>query len=253
MPNKSSVSISGPAHVPALMPTAALPRPRSIFFGSDRGMAFFLAFLVLATIFLPMVTLSRFGRLSLSLIFVLTLISGALVTIEQTLVKYLVVGLTAATLAVSLAVEFSGLHTFLLTSLRLTCSSLLVLMILKRTFRAGPVTRYRVMGGIAAYLLIGYTWAFGYQLLVQFEPTAIRFEGAPSADVSNDLMYFSFITLTTVGYGDVHPVHPMVRSLAVAEALVGQLYIAILIASLVGMALQTRSTKQGMADGAEFN
>jgi voltage-gated potassium channel Kch len=54
-------------------------------------------------------------------------------------------------------------------------------------------------------------------------------------------MYFSFITLTTVGYGDVYAIHPAARSLAVAEALVGQLYIVILIASVVGMALQGRS------------
>ena len=56
-----------------------------------------------------------------------------------------------------------------------------------------------------------------------------------------NLIYFSFVTLTTVGYGDVHPVHAAARSLAVAEALVGQLYLAILIGSLVGMALQARS------------
>lgn len=58
------------------------------------------------------------------------------------------------------------------------------------------------------------------------------------------LIYYSFITLCTVGYGDAYPVHPVVRSLAVAEALVGQLYLAILIASLVGMALQTKSVNR---------
>jgi len=56
----------------------------------------------------------------------------------------------------------------------------------------------------------------------------------------NDLIYFSFTALTTVGYGDLHPIHPVVRSLAVTEALVGHLYLAILISSLVGMALQQK-------------
>ena len=60
----------------------------------------------------------------------------------------------------------------------------------------------------------------------------------------SDLIYFSFTTLTTVGYGDVHPVRRAARSLAVAEALIGQLYVAILIAGLVGMALQAR-TEEG--------
>ena len=116
-------------------------------------------------------------------------------------------------------------------------------MTLKRTLRRGPVTGYRVIGGIAGYLLIGVTWAFAYQLLVEQAPDAIHFE-APLAPVAwrqlNDLIYFSFVTLTTVGYGDVRPVHPVVRSLAVAEALLGQLYLVILISSLVGMALQAR-------------
>ena len=62
------------------------------------------------------------------------------------------------------------------------------------------------------------------------------------------LIYYSFITLTTAGYGDVYPVHPAARSLAVTEALVGQLYIAIMIASLVGMALQTRSGEAARAE-----
>jgi hypothetical protein len=132
--------------------------------------------------------------------------------------------------------------------LRLVCLSILVFMTLKRTLRPGPVTVYRVIGGIAGYLLIGYTWTFAYQLLLQQAPGAIHFAAGVPATPSrqpNDLIYFSFITLTTVGYGDAYPVHPAVRSLAVAEALVGQLYIAILIASLVGMALQTRSLEDG--------
>jgi hypothetical protein len=95
------------------------------------------------------------------------------------------------------------------------------------------------MGGIAGYLLIGFMWTFAYQLLVQQIPGAIHFDSG-SADTPSLqpglLTYFSFITLTTVGYGDVHPAHAAVRSLAVAEALIGQLYIATLITSLVGLA-----------------
>jgi len=63
-----------------------------------------------------------------------------------------------------------------------------------------------------------------------------------------DFIYFSFVTLTTVGYGDVTPVHPVARSLAVAEALTGQLYPAILIGRLVTLA--TGSGPAGPATGA---
>jgi hypothetical protein len=100
------------------------------------------------------------------------------------------------------------------------------------------------MGGIAAYLLIGVTWAFGYKLLMEIIPNAIHFQTPLGAGVATGepgrLIYFSFETLTTVSYGDAYPVHRIARSLTTTEALIGQLYPAILIATLVGMALQAR-------------
>ena len=123
--------------------------------------------------------------------------------------------------------------------------AVLVVMTLKHTFLLpGPVTVHRVMGGIAAYLLIGVTWAFGYKLLMEEIPDAIHFQtplaaGVPTGEPSR-LIYFSFETLTTVSYGDAYPVHRIARSMTTAEALIGQLYPAILIATLVGMALQAR-------------
>jgi Ion channel len=211
-------------------------------------MVFFLAFLVLATIFVPMVTLPLLGRLALSLIFVFTLIAGAFATIQHRFFIGLAITLAISTLAVDMAAEFapSRISLSLETALRLACLSILVIMTLKRTLRPGPVTVYRVMGGIAGYLLIGFMWTFAYELVVQQVPGAIHF-ASPLADNPSQpshLIYYSFVTLATVGYGDAYPVHPVARSLAVAEALVGQLYVAILIASLVGMALQTRSARE---------
>jgi hypothetical protein len=216
--------------------------PADIFFGRDRGMVFFLGFLVLTIIVLPTIKLSQAGRLTLSFVFTLTLIFGAFATIRHRPVIYLVIGLTVSALGVDLFAEMAPAHgiSSLDSALKVVCLSILVFMTLRRTLRPGPVTVYRVIGGIAGYLLIGGTWTFAYQLLEQQIPGAIRFEPGVVETVSqpNNLIYFSFITLTTVGYGDVHPVHPAARSLAVAEALVGQLYLAILIASLVGMAIQ---------------
>jgi hypothetical protein len=77
-------------------------------------------------------------------------------------------------------------------------------------------------------------------------PGAIHFQtfigGLPTSEPSR-LVQFSFSTLTSVSYGDAYPVHRIARSLATAEALIGQLYPAILIATLVGMALQSRSVE----------
>ena len=86
-----------------------------------------------------------------------------------------------------------------------------------------PVNVHRVMGGVAAYLLIGVTWAFGYKLLMEMIPDAIHFQtplaaGVPTGEPAR-LIYFSFETLTTVSFGDAYPVHRIARSLATAEAL----------------------------------
>jgi hypothetical protein len=101
------------------------------------------------------------------------------------------------------------------------------------------------MGGVAAYLLIGITWAFGYKLLMEERPGAIHFQsflgGIPTGE-PGPFIYFSFSVLTSVSYGDAYPVYRVARSLATAEALIGQLYPAILIATLVGMSLQARSS-----------
>jgi hypothetical protein len=212
----------------------------------DRHLSFFLAFLVLMTIFVPMVGESRPGRIAIDLTFALMLFSGAIATISRRMLMYLIIGLTILEFTADLLVE---LHSSFSargwdTGLKVFCMALLVVMTLKQTFLPGPVSVHRVMGGVAAYLLIGVTWAFAYKLLMEIVPNAIHFQtplavGVPTGEPSR-LIYFSFETLTTVAFGDAYPVHRVARSLTTAEALIGQLYPAILIATLVGMALQAR-------------
>jgi hypothetical protein len=213
----------------------------------DRLLSFFLAFLVLMTIFVPMVGMSRPGRIAIDLVFALMLLSGALATIYRRVLMYLIIALTMLEFAADLIVEFNPSFSFRGwdTALKVSGMALLVVMTLKQTFLPGPVNVHRVMGGVAAYLLIGVTWAFAYKLLMEQVPDAIHFQssvGGMSTGEPARLLYFSFTTLTTVSYGDAYPVHRIARSLAISEALIGQLYPAILIATLVGMALQSRSS-----------
>jgi len=87
------------------------------------------------------------------------------------------------------------------------------------------------------------TWAYAYALLLEKIPDAVHFQTSLesiSRGEHSRLIYFSFSTLTTLSFGDAYPVHRIARSLAMAEALIGQLYPAILIATLVGMALHAR-------------
>jgi len=171
---------------------------------------------------------------------------------------YMIVALTVLEFTADLIVEFNPSlgHWGWDTALKVSGLAILVVMTLRHTFRPGPVSVHRVMGGVAAYLLIGLTWAFGYKLLMQERPDAIYFQSSfafagtpnglatiPTGEPSR-LIYFSFATLTSVSYGDAYPIHRVARSLAMAEALIGQLYPAILIATLVGMTLQARSSAE---------
>jgi hypothetical protein len=217
------------------------------FWLEDRHLSFFLAFLVLMTIFVPMVGESRPGRIAIDLTFALMLLSGALATVHKRMLVYLLVGLTVLEFTADLLAEFDASFSTRGwdSALKVLCMAILVVMTLKQIFLLpGPVSVHRVMGGIAAYLLIGVTWAFGYKLLLELIPGSIHFQVPLTPTVATGepgrLIYFSFETLTTVSYGDAYPVHRIARSLTTAEALIGQLYPAILIATLVGMALQAR-------------
>ena len=125
-----------------------------------------------------------------------------------------------------------------------------LVVVLTQTLRAGPITFHRIQGAIAAYVLLGVLWAHAYALLTQLRPGALS-GPLSAADGARAFYYFSFVTLTTVGYGDVLPVHPAARSLAMLEAVTGPLYLAILIARLVSLSVSRpgKRTRGGLEGG----
>jgi hypothetical protein len=116
----------------------------------------------------------------------------------------------------------------------IVASAVIIIVLLAQVFRAGRVTHVRIQGAIAAYLLLGGAYAHAYHITAILHPGSFAF---PSGELfsSADWIYFSLVTLTTVGYGDVTPVLPVARTLAMSEALTGQLYLAVMIARLVAM------------------
>jgi hypothetical protein len=113
-------------------------------------------------------------------------------------------------------------------------------MILIAIFRKYVATAEAVMGAICVYLLIGLTWAMIYSSIEYVQEEPFRFpDRRRSAVVGVDhtsfsqLTYFSFVTLSTLGYGDITPRTPLAETACWMESIVGQLYIAILIARLV--------------------
>jgi Ion channel len=121
--------------------------------------------------------------------------------------------------------------------------SALLIIVYQQVSREGPVSAHRIRGSIALYLLIAMFFAFLYSLAEAFAPGAFNIPAAwagSGASRGEAFYYFSMVTLTTVGFGDITPVHHAVRSLVMIEALVGQLYPAIMIARLVTLELETR-------------
>jgi hypothetical protein len=131
-----------------------------------------------------------------------------------------------------------GLAQRLVTALGFTY---VVIALLRRVLEAGPVDAEKLFGAVAAYLMIGLAFASVYEAIAHWKPAAFTFPNGDAAD-TDGLFYFSLVTLSTVGYGDVVPNLPEARVLAVLEAILGQLYLAILMARLVGLHLNQSNT-----------
>lgn len=215
---------------------AALAR----FWADDRGLSLFLASLAVVVFVLPpLVPGGTAGRLVNDAFFSMMLVSGTAAVADKRGARLMVLAIALAAVAVrwaswlfpdaDLAVwrDVSVLATF----------APLTAVTLGMVLRRGPVTRRRIEGAVAVYVLVGLTWAQAYALVAHGHPGA--FNGATSGDALDGWIYYSFVTLTTMGYGDITPVHPAARSLAIVEALIGQLYPAILLARLVSLELQS--------------
>ena len=130
---------------------------------------------------------------------------------------------------------------------------LTTLVMFNSLLRSKVVSQDTVIGGICVFLLIGLCFAMTFIIMTDLNPGALLLGGEPLTRSMEDTsahsticLYFSFVTLTTLGYGDVAPVSEMARMFAVAEAVIGQLYIAIFVARLV--ALYVVSSHLGSSD-----
>ncbi len=124
---------------------------------------------------------------------------------------------------------------------------MLIWLILVDLFRAGfGMTRDRLRGAACTYLLMGLAWSLAYSLVNtwvkgSFVKSNELLDYAQRAKLENvdveHMVYYSFVTLTTLGYGDITPVRPVAETLAFLEASTGQFYLTVLVAMLVGQRL----------------
>lgn len=212
----------------------------------------------------PFVRSHEVGVTVLEVVFIVIVISIVLVGVRTKKNKLLAYGAGFPLIAVRLVTFICGnLPTgieILFALLTLLFFAGTIVFLLMDIFTPGPVTADKISGTICVYLLIGLWWALLYCLVEMITPGSFRLpspgDGPPAAkqevaapvparepvhgkfflsEDSSYLNYFSFVTLTSTGYGDVLPLTPPARTFAWLEAVIGQFYIAVLVARLVGL------------------
>ena len=131
----------------------------------------------------------------------------------------------------------------LLAAAWLVISITLGIVVVQAVFGGGRITYHRIVGAILLYLLMGVAFATLFASVGLSIPNA--FTGIAFKDdlaLSSSLFYLSFVTLTSTGYGDIIPVHPLARSLCNIESVIGQLYPATVLARLVTLELKAHTT-----------
>ena len=219
------------------------------FWSTESGLTGLLVFSLGYLIVLNCLSEFGFGRLAARLLFSLIIVAGVLTTFKQRWLHGLIIVLAVASLALNWVEEIrpGGALTILNAGLSLIYLGFLLAMVVVQVFGEGPVTGHRIRGAIVVYLLLGGIWALLYQMVFLTIPQAFLLPenvagGDPDA-LQRLMTYFSFITLTTTGYGDITPVHPVARTLSMLEALVGQLYPAITLARLVSLGVMHQKGK----------
>lgn len=116
-----------------------------------------------------------------------------------------------------------------------------VILILIYIFSEQEVSRQTISAAVAVYLLIALMWTYIYRLIELLYPGSFAVAQSKLLDAENIYLYFSLVTITTLGYGDITPIGRQAASLAVLEAITGQIYLVVVVAWFVGMYVSRKS------------
>ena len=155
-------------------------------------------------------------------------------------ITFVIIGVLSNILAASfpsqlfILASFVALFAFLLLAISHT---------LKQVALENVISVNRLVGAICVYLLLGVIWAVAYSVLDLLAPGSFQeFSTIGSQGWDSEWLYFSFVTMTTLGYGDITPVSATAKALAYIQAVFGQLYVAILVAGLVSAYISGRQS-----------
>jgi hypothetical protein len=220
------------------------------FWSEERALSVFLLLLVVEMFVMwPAVRIGLVLNLASDLLFSLLLVAGVLTVVQHRTLQWT----SGIFVLLAIAVRWAGIvlakPAFLFWNGVLTLLSTLafLLIILWWVYREGPVTGHRVRGAVAGYLLLALCFSLAYDLIEYVHPGSFTLPLGGTQAIqarSASFLYFSVVTLTTVGFGDIAAVHPVARSLVMVEALVGTLYPAILLARIVTLQMETHRSRR---------
>ncbi len=221
-----------------------IPKAIRRLWADDIGLTGLLIILFLETFAIHPFLDSDFSGLIMHLVFLLVLVTGVM-AVSSTPRWSRIVAMVAV---IGLGFRYWGhacpSSTALIVniSIRAVFATMLIAVILMHVFRRGPVTRHRISGSIAVYMLIGALFGYLYFIVIQLDPGAFNLDISQYCDDTHRLMakmvYFSYITMTSVGFGEIIPVSPAACTLSMLQALIGQLFPAILLARLVSLEIE---------------
>lgn len=191
-----------------------------------------------------------FTGLSVAILFDLMLLSAvnAVCQTRRTMIVAIAVAVPTALLSVvSILARSTAVHDTIHVMnnlLAVVFVTLVIILVLDFLFRSHRVDANMICASLCIYLLMGVVWASLYSLCAAFQPDSFIYAYTDEFERVNMVfggekslvpIYYSFVTLTTLGYGDIVPASPPAKILAILEAVVGQIYLTVLVARLVGL------------------
>ncbi|MDR3531975.1 MAG: ion channel [Rhodopila sp.] len=206
------------------------------------------AFLVLESLILfvaaPLSAIGVQAPLFIGGLLVVPLILAIVIISSSTGARLLAIVATALAVGgAMIRIDHPSLVTVWLGHMAVIAALLAISIVIGRAvFAPGRVTHHRIEGAIILYLNIALGFTSVYRLISELDPAAFTSIAAhqTEAAAASSMLYFSFTTLTSTGFGEILPVNPFARSMANLESVVGQLYLAILLARLVTMHVESR-------------
>jgi hypothetical protein len=200
-----------------------------------------LIFLLLIFVASPFVVPYYYGPTILNIIAAAVLLSATYAVSRRR--SFFIFAISVSVFSIAMTFWLAAAPTFWLVIIShgalMVLLSFFAVAILSYVLGSGKVTWDKIYGAVCAYLLFGYAWTFAYSVIEEVQPGSFISLSSPAPhDLVSSVMqlrYFSFVTLATVGYGDIVPHTPTARTMALLEAILGQFYLVALVGRLVGL------------------